>query len=152
VAVDRRPLGAALVAVVVLAGCARIVGPTRTAQDYELKASATADSVLSAVRTAEIAADAADRGRSFGTTTAVTLADAEAAAEGAAATFASLQPPGPASDVVRDELTAITDDATDVLATLRITARRGDLDALGEQAAPLAGIARELEAFSERHG
>jgi hypothetical protein len=150
--VNRRRVAAGLLALVVVAGCTRIVGPTRTAEDYELKASATADSVLSAVRTAEIAVDAATRGKSFGTTTAVTLADAESAATGAASTFASLQPPGAASDEVRDELTAITDDAIAALEALRITARRGDLDGLGDEAAPLADIARRLEEFSERRG
>jgi hypothetical protein len=140
------------VALAVLAGCTQIVGPTRTAQDYELKASATADAVLSAVRTAEIAVDAATRGRSFGSTTAVTLADAESDASGAASTFASLQPPGPASDEVRDELTAITDEATAALEALRIAARRGDLDAAADQADSLPRIARRLEDFSEQHG
>jgi hypothetical protein len=135
-----------------LAGCTRIVGPVRTADDYELKAASTADAVLSAVRTAELVVDAADRGRAFAPYVAVALDDAESDASGAAATFSSLQPPGPSSDQLRDELEALNAEATDALATLRITARRGDLDQLAAQAEPLTDIADRLEAFSEQHG
>lgn len=135
-----------------LAGCTRIVGPVRTAEDFELKAASTADAVLSAVRTAELVVDAADRGRAFASYVAVALDDAEGDASGAAATFSSLQPPGPSSDELRDELEALTSEATDALATLRITARRGDLDQLATQTEPLADIAERLAAFSEQHG
>lgn len=134
------------------AGCTSIVGPTRTADDYTLKATSTADAVLSAVRTAELTARAASDGRTFGPYTAVTLDDAESGASGAVATFESLQPPGRSSDELRDELTSITGDATSALATLRITARRGHMDRLASQARALEPIARRLEAFSERHG
>jgi hypothetical protein len=141
-----------LAALAVVAGCTRIVGPAPTAEDYELKAASTADAVLSAVRTAEITADASSDRRSFAPYSAVALADAEGDAGGALSAFESIQPPGPASDALRDELTAITDEATSTLATLRITARRGDLDSLARQAEPLEAVARQLEAFSERHG
>lgn len=141
-----------LVALGLAAGCTRIVGPTRTADDYELKAASTADAVLSAVRTAQITADASSDGRTFAPYSTVALADAEGDASGAASAFESIQPPGPGSDALRDELTAITDQATSTLSTLRITARRGELDRLAEEAEPLDAIARELEAFTERHG
>lgn len=136
----------------ILAGCTRIVGPVRTAEDYELKAASTAEAVLSGVRTAELVADAADRGRAFASYVAVALDDAEGEASGAAATFSSLQPPGPSSDRLRDELDELTREATDTLATLRITARRGDLDQLAAQAAPLEDLGDRLEAFAEQHG
>jgi hypothetical protein len=142
----------ALAALVLAAGCTRVMGPARTAADYEAKAASTADAVLSAVRTAQIAADASSDGRTFAPYSAVALADAEADAEGASAAFASVQPPGRSSDALRDELTALTDEATSTLATLRITARRGQLDRLAREAAPLDAVARRLEAFSERHG
>lgn len=142
----------ALAALGLLAGCTRIVGPTRTDEDYELKAASTADAVLSAVRTAQLTAKAAGDGRTFGPYTAVALDDAESDASGAAATFEALQPPGRSSDELRDQLTGLTDDATSTLSTLRITARRGDLDRLPGAARPLEGIARRLEDFSERHG
>jgi hypothetical protein len=135
-----------------LAGCTRIVGPVRTAEDYELKAASTAEAVLSGVRTAELVVDAADRDRAFASYVAVALDDAESDASGAAATFSSLQPPGPSSDQLRDELEALTADATSTLATLRITARRGDLDRLAAQAQPLGEIADRLAAFAEQHG
>jgi hypothetical protein len=139
-------------ALVLLGACTSYVGPTRTAEDYALKASSTADAALSAVRTASLVADAADRDRAFGPFVAVALADAEAAASGAASTFESLQPPGPSSDALRDELGPLLTEATDALASLRISARRGDRDALAAQAAALPAIADGLAAFSERHG
>jgi hypothetical protein len=148
-AVHRVALGALAVA---LAGCTRSVGPTRTADDYEAKAADTAEAVLSAVRTAELVAVAADRGRAFGPFVAVALDDAEGEASGAAATFESLQPPGPSSDRLRDELGDLTGEAADALAGLRIAARRGDLDELGRRAEPLDDLGDRLEAFAERHG
>jgi hypothetical protein len=68
-----------------LAGCTRIVGPVRTAEDYELKAASTAEAILSGVRTAELV-DAADRDRAFAIYVAVAPADAAGEASGAPAT------------------------------------------------------------------
>jgi hypothetical protein len=143
---------ATVAALLLVPACTQFLGPTRTAEDYELKAASTADSVLSAVQTARLVVTAADHDKAFGTYVSVALADAEDDAGGAAATFARLQPPDRASDALRDELTDLTDEASATLADLRITARRGDLDALARRAEPLAGIARDLSAFSERHG
>jgi hypothetical protein len=135
-----------------LAGCVQPVGPARTAEDYELKAADTAETVVSAVRTAQIAVDVAARGRAFPPYVSVLLDNAEGDANGAAATFGSIQPPGRESDHLRDELDELLVDATGTLASLRITARRADLSALPALAEPLEGVASELEAFAEAHG
>ena len=132
--------------------CVQLVGPARTAEDYELKAANTAEAVLSALGTARITVDASDEDRLFGTTTAVLLAEAESGAEGAASTFAGIQPPDEISDELRVELNDLLEPAIDVLADLRIAARRDDAGALPELAEPLDGVIADLEAFAEEHG
>jgi hypothetical protein len=62
------------------------------------------------------------------------------------------RPPDPSSDRLRAELDELTREATDTLATLRITPRRGDLDQLAGQAAPPADLGDRLGAFTEQHG
>jgi hypothetical protein len=135
-----------------ISGCVQFVGPARTADDYELKAADTAETVLSAVRTAELAVDVADRGRAFPPYVSVLLGEAEGDASGAAATFESIQPPDASSDRLRNELDDLLTEASDQLSTLRITARRADLDALADEAAGLTRLADELDAFRTEHG
>jgi hypothetical protein len=141
----------ALVAGLVGSSCVQPVGPARTAADYEAKAKDTAETVLSAVRTAELTVDQAARDRSFASFVSVSLGEAEAGATGALDTFESIQPPGESSDRLRDELTDLAGEAADVLADLRIAARRTDRAALVEAAAPLPELGAELEAFVDAH-
>jgi hypothetical protein len=143
-------LAAAMTAAI--SGCVQFVGPARTADDYERKAADTAETVLSAVRTAELAVDVADRGRAFPPYVSVLLGETEADASGAAATFESIQPPGASSDRLRNELDDLLTEATDELSTLRIAARRSDLEALADEAADLPRLADELDAFRTEHG
>ncbi|HEX8805031.1 MAG TPA: hypothetical protein VF743_12585 [Acidimicrobiales bacterium] len=142
----------AAAAVGAVAGCVQPVGPARTAEDYELKAADTAETVVSAVRTAEIGADVAHRDRAFPPYVAVVLGEAESDAAAALDTFESVQPPGPSSDHLRAELADLVDPAVDALADLRIAARRSDGDALAAAARGLEDLARPLEAFAEEHG
>lgn len=143
---------AVVAAVLALAGCTQPLGPARTEEDYELKAADTAETVLSAVRTAELAADVAVRGRAFPPYVSVLLGDAESEADGAVSTFEKIQPSSSRSDRLRAQLTELTNEATDALSTLRITARRADLDALGPRSRDLEGLADRLDAFANEHG
>jgi hypothetical protein len=141
--------------VVVLCGvvgaCVQPVGPARTADDYERKAKDTAETVLSAVRTAALAVDVADRGRAFSPYVSVVLSDAEDDASGAAATFSSVQPPGASSDRLRAELTDLLDEAANALSGARIAARRADGAGLAAEARPLRQVADELDRFVSDH-
>lgn len=139
-------------AVLALGACTQPLGPARTEEDYELKAADTAETVLSAVRTAELATDVAVRGRAFPPYVSVLLRDAESDADGAASTFERIQPPSARSDRLRSRLGDLTSEATDVLSALRITARRADLDALGPRSRDLEGLADRLDAFANEHG
>jgi hypothetical protein len=137
---------------VLLVACVQPVGPARTADDYERKAKDTAETVVSSLRTAELAVDVAGRDRAFPPYVSVVLSDAEDDASGAASTFGSVQPPGEGSDRLRDQLGDLLDEAEDALARARIAARRVDGEALAAEAEPLGRIAAELDAFVTEHG
>ena len=132
-------------------GVTACTGPARSTSSYEDKAVDTADEVVSASRTVTLAAQVGDDGRSFATTIAVTIADAEIDAETARDAFASIQPPDETSDQVRTTLLPMVQQACDTIADVRIAARRSDAS-LSQVAAPLEQIANQLEAFSSRYG
>jgi len=136
-----------LLTVVVMAAC---TGPARTTSAYQTKATNTADEVVSASRTVLLAAQLGDDGRSFAPTIAVTIEDAETDAETARDTFSSIQPPDAASDTIRASLLPTVQRACDVIADVRIAARRAD-GGLSQIAAPLGQIADQLDAFSTRY-
>ncbi len=141
---------ALLVACVPLA-LAACVGPARSFTAYEGKAGATAETALSAVQTARLTAENATRGRAFGPYVSVVLSESEEQASSAQGLFDSIQPPDAPSDDLRTELDAILDHAIEVLADLRITARRHRLDLLRAIARPLKDVAADLVAFTEAH-
>jgi hypothetical protein len=150
----RRSPGAPRAALATLAilvlGLTACTGPARTTSAYEDKAVETADEVVSASRTVLLAAQVGDEGRSLPPTTAVTIADAETDAQTARDAFASIQPPDQTSDQIRSTLLPAVQHACDVIADVRIAARRADTD-LSQIAAPLQQIADQLEGFSTRY-
>jgi len=127
------------------------VGPARTFETYEGKAVAAAEETVSALRTVILGARVGADGRSFPPTISTLFADVEGDAIGARSAFASIQPPDEASDRLRRELMPLLDEAVGTLAELRIAARRADLPALPRLAAPLVGLADELERFAAEH-
>ncbi len=56
-----------------------------------------------------------------------------------------------ARTALRDRLDRLLDRAGDVLSTLRITARRADLDRLAHEARPLPRLSRRLDRFAKAH-
>ncbi|MDT9685064.1 hypothetical protein RND61_23825 [Streptomyces sp. TRM76323] len=105
-----------------VAGCA---GPSPSGEDYRRKAANTAQTAASAVSTARLAVEAAGKGRLTGPYVSVLLGEAETDLLAAQGTFESRQPPGEEADAVRERLGELLDDAADVLADVRIGARRG---------------------------
>ena len=139
-----------LAAVALLAAaCVQPVGPARTFDDYEDKARDTAETTLGSVQTVRLAIENADG--LIPTYASVLLGDAEGDAAGAQATFEGIQPPGAASDRLREELIPILDEANGLLQDARITARRAELDELDQYAEPLQRVAGRLDAFIEEH-
>jgi hypothetical protein len=126
-------------------------GPVRSANVYESKAGATAETVASAVETARLAVQAAQDGDAYGRYLTQMLAEAEQDADAAQGTFDGIQPPDHRADRLRDRLDGLLGGATDTLTELRILARRGQFADLAEPAAPLAKLAEELHAFAEAH-
>jgi hypothetical protein len=133
------------------AACIQPVGPARTFHDYELKAESTAKATRSAVETARLAVQVATEGDAFPPYVSVLLSEAETDAANAQGTFAGIQPPDRRADALRDRLGRLLDRTGDVLSTLRISARRADLDRLAEQAEPLPRLARRLDRFAKAH-
>ena len=140
------------IAALALAGCvAHPVGPARTFSKYEGKAVTTAEAALSAVETARLTADAASRGNAFGPYAATVISEAEESARGARGTFASVQPPGSRADALSAQLDGLLSATVNDLTTLRVAARRGELERLGAVAGPLAADSDRLNTFIESH-
>jgi hypothetical protein len=140
-----------IVAVALLVGLHPMT-PARTADDFRHKAKDTAESVLSSVQTARLAARVGTRGDAFGPYVSVVLSESEVDADKAQASFERIQPPDHYSDRTRAHLTELLQRSGDVLSRLRITARRGELDRLERQAQPLRHLARELRDFADDPG
>jgi len=141
--------GCWLVLALALAACTPL---TRTAGPYESKAVKTAASASSAVESDLLLLDAVRMHRTIGPFVAVAASDAEDAASSAASTFLSIQPPDDGSDQLRDELSNILDSTEDVLATVRIAARRSDDRSLQFAEHGLQASATLLEHFMRSHG
>jgi len=142
---------------ILIVGVALIVGlkpmtPARTKDDYTHKAKDTAESALSSVQTARLAAQVGSRGDAFGPYVSVLLSESETAVTRAQGSFDRVQPPDAWSDRTRAHLGRILNRANDAVSQLRITARRSELGRLARQARPLRAVARELRAFIEDPG
>jgi hypothetical protein len=137
-------------AALTLSACVQPVSPARTYEEYESKARDTAETTLGSVQTVRLALQHEDR--LFGSYASVLVADAEGDASGAQSTFEGVQPPGAAADRVREDLTALLDQATDLLAQARIDARRGELGRDPQLPVELERVAGRLDRFIQEHG
>lgn len=135
-----------IIAVALFVGL-RPMTPARTADDYRHKAKDTAESVLSSVQTARLAAEAGTGGDAFGPYVSVVMSNAEKAVAKAHDSFDRVQPPDAWSDRTRAHLGRLLDRSSELVSRLRITARRGELDRLEPLARPLRPLARRLESF-----
>jgi hypothetical protein len=143
----------AVIAVLVLViGFALLVGlhpisPTRTFDDYQHKAKDTAESALSSVQTARLAARTGTQGDAFGPYVSVLLSESDKGISKAQGVFEGIQPPDTRSDAVRDRLSSLLNRSGDTVSRIRIAARRGELDRLEREARPLRRIAAQLRRF-----
>jgi hypothetical protein len=140
------------VALATVTGCVRHpVGPARTFDTYEDKATTTAEEALSAVSTTILAAQVGTAGQAWGPYLSILVSGQEDAIAGVEGTFASVQPPDARSDALRRQLLDIVQPAVDHIAQVRITVRRGRLDDLVAVARPLDDDQLQLRAFLESH-
>ena len=141
---------AAPCALLLLAACTpHPVGPARSYDKYRGKAVTTAQSALSVAETVRLLAEAAARGHTFGPYTAMSLSEQENAISGLQATFASIQPPEARASELRSSLGHLLTQEVEQVGSLRISARRGQLRSLAQQAAPLEGVSKRLHEFIE---
>jgi hypothetical protein len=140
-------LGVALL----LSACVQPISPARTFDAFEHKAKNTAEAVISSVETARLAARVAGNGDAFGPFVSVTLSEAEKGAAHAGDVFASVQPPDERSDRLRAQLISLLTRANETLSSLRIAARRGELEQLPLLARPLRKLSRQLDHFVMVH-
>jgi hypothetical protein len=139
-----------VVTMVALAGVA-CVGPARDDASYSSKSGRTADSALSAVNTARLAADVGTRGLAFGPYLSVTISGAEESLRSTQSAFDGIQPPDATADALRNQLDPMLTDAVNTLTQLRIAVRRNEVARLGAIAAPLQPLAQTLDTFSKEH-
>lgn len=129
-------------------GCVRhLVGPARTAGDFDRKARTTAEAARSVVETALLLAETAAHGDAFGPYTSQSLSEQEDSLTEVRGDFDSIQPPDAGSDARRAELDAILERSLDHVAAVRIAARRGQLGDLDEVGRPLEADSAALAAF-----
>jgi hypothetical protein len=127
------------------------VGPARSFETYEDKATTTAESALSAVSTTILAADTASAGNAWGPYLSIVVSEQEDAIAGSQGTFASVQPPDLRSEALRSQLNDILQPAVDHVTDVRIAVRRGQLDDLAKVAEPLQGDRDQLRGFLDAH-
>jgi hypothetical protein len=148
-----RGFGAAALAGVLtaalLGGC---TSPSSSYDDYQRKATHTADEIDSLAQTALLAARTSSRGNATGPYLQVVISTAEDDAGQVQNTFESVQPPDRQSDTLRTKLLSLLNDVGDVLTKLRVAVKRGELDRLAGIAAPLTDLTKRLEDFSEANG
>src|SRR4051794_10767969 len=129
--------------------CTSWVGAARTEDDFARKAGTTAKSARASIETAQLAAEAASKGKAFGNYLTVVLSEAEDDTAGVHTTFDKIQPPNASADQQRDDLDDLLDEAESTLSDLRIAARRGHLDRLADIAAPLGDLSDRLQKYEE---
>jgi hypothetical protein len=125
-------------AVVCAAACAE---PSGGFGDYESKVHETATDVVSAVATAQLAAEQFLHDRATQAFTDVNVTNAEKDADSDQSTLDSRQPPDARSDALKNKVDDILQQATSTLTDLRVAVRRNDragiVSALKELAKPL---------------
>jgi hypothetical protein len=142
---------------VLIVAVALIIGlkpftPARTRDDFAHKSKDTAESVLSSVQTARLAARVGSGKDAFGPYVSVLLSESEDAVAKAQDSFDRIQPPDAWSDATRTRLGRLIVRSGDLVSQLRITARRGELDRLERQARALRPVAARLSRFIDDPG
>jgi hypothetical protein len=150
--VNGRKRFALLAAAAGLGGCVQHpVGPARTFDAFEAKATTTAEAALSSAESGRLAGKAFVDGKTFGPYAGTVASESEEAAAAVQGTFASIQPPNGEADGLRAALQETLGRTVDDLAALRIALRREDADAVRAALPPVAADADDLRAFVEEH-
>ncbi|MBW3618837.1 MAG: hypothetical protein KY461_01215 [Actinobacteria bacterium] len=120
------------------------VGPALRDDDYRRKAVASLEQLEATIAGTEVALDAAIAGRSFATSTAVTLRQHEETVSWTHTAFASRQPP-PGTDAIRAAVVPLLAEASAVMGDIRIAANRTDVRRLAELRGRLGELGGRVE-------
>jgi hypothetical protein len=147
-----RPALTGVVALVVLLalGVTGCVSPARTNDQYREKALVSIESAISEVETGALVVRQRLDERVFTTYADEVVTASETAAGAISDAFGSVQPPDPAGDELRDEVTALLSDAEDALGHARIAVRRSDVAGLRTALTELESVSSDLSAAEER--
>ena len=150
---ERSPRGSLLVAglsAIALAAAVLwyLTAPPKGEDGYRERAASSIETVRSQVQVARIWVETLEDGEATRAAVAVGLRQVEADALSAADEFESFEPPSGLLEL-RDRYAALSADATDALAALRIAAQEEAWERLGELARPLPAIAEDLELLEE---
>lgn len=144
----RRSVAAVFVCVF-LTAC---VGPARSDSDYRADVSNTAKTAVSAVESAQLTIQAVVEGKATAAYVSQRLTEDEQEVHAAITAFASVQPPSEDADRLRGEVLSLLQQASTVLAELRIEAFRDDHAELSSIARPLPEIADQLARYTHVGG
>jgi hypothetical protein len=125
-----------------------VQAPPRSDAAYREHALKQAESLISHVQTARAWVREVGRERTLHRAALVGLQEAEHDATKTVSSFESLDPPA-GQGYLRARFAAHGTEATDVLARLRIAARRGEWERVGAELDTLARVAERLERFAE---
>jgi hypothetical protein len=143
-------MGAVAATLALLVGTAGCAGSSRTGEDFQRKAEHTLSSAVSAVRTVEVAVDAADDGKLTSPFVSVVVNDADKDLNAVVAGFLSRQPPDQGADAQRKQVADLLTQAQEAVDAVRIAARRGQVRGLKDVAPQLPKIADAMETMQER--
>ncbi|WP_017574030.1 hypothetical protein [Nocardiopsis halotolerans] len=139
----------ALAATALVLAATACTAPALTTEAYHHDALLTTGDLLSAVRTGILVAELAEDDRAFQPYLETSTKDVEESARSLTDTFGALQPPAPACDPLRDELTDLANASVHDLSALRIALKREDAAGLAEAAEGLHATASELTELQE---
>jgi hypothetical protein len=123
--------------------------PATTFESYRAKAAEAALEVVSQARTAILVAHLDGQDRTLSAAVAVQLRDAEKAAAGAVANFASVQPPDARADHLRARILPLVEGTSDAITRMRFEAARDETDALLRSRSSLIAPTDALERWAE---
>lgn len=124
--------------------------PPRTEDAYRRESASTAELLRSDVETAKLWLEASRAGKVTSAAAEVALAETETAAGRRASSYASYQPPTPASTALRAEVTSLADQVVSMLGEVRVDARAGRWDDAYGATSDLARLSERLRDLQER--
>ena len=134
-------------AVMLTSGC---LAPALDSPDYQFKASRTAEEVASALQTAWLAVDSADRHEVPLPPIEVAVRDAEDQIDATTGSFKIVKPPNEPMESLREETLDLVEQAEDAVSEARIALQQLDLPAAVEALTDAQELAEELETFAKQ--